>query len=90
MKRKVFIWATAGFLVASLWALYAAATFPSPSISSRPIFWTLVYMTCPVVFASFHFHFGIKLYWVLLANAATYGLFGLAVESLRQQLNHAK
>jgi len=47
-------------------------------------------MTCPVVFASFHFHFGIKLYWVLLANAATYGLFGLAVESLRQQLNHAK
>jgi hypothetical protein len=47
-------------------------------------------MTCPVVFASFHFHFGIKLYRVLLANAATYGLFGLAVESLRQQLNHAK
>ena len=63
---------------------------PSNLISAEPIVWTLINMTCPVVFASFHFYFGIKLYRVLLANAATYGLFGLAVESLRQQLNHAK
>jgi hypothetical protein len=90
MKRKIVIWATAGFLVAGLWAVYAAATFPNNVISDQPIVWTLINMTCPVVFASFHFHFGIKLYWVLLANTATYGLFGLAVESLRQQLNHAK
>ena len=90
MKRKIVIWAIAGFLVASLWALYAGATFPSPLISAQPIVWTLVYITCPVAFASFHFHFGIKLSWVLLANAATYGLFGLAMESLRKQLSHAK
>ena len=62
MKRKIVIWAIAGFLVASLWAIYAAATFPSNLISAEPIVWTLINMTCPVVFASFHFHFGIKLY----------------------------
>jgi hypothetical protein len=88
MKRKIVIWVIAGFLVASLWALYVTATFPNP-LRDQPIVWTLINITCPVAFASFHFHFGIKLYWVLLANAATYGLFGLAVESLRQQLSHA-
>ena len=90
MKRRIVTWAIAGFLVAGFWALYAAATFPSPLISAPPIVWTLINITCPIAFASFHFHFGIKLYWVLLANAATYGLFGLAVERLRQQLSHAK
>ena len=30
-----------------------------------------------------HFHFALGLYWSLLANAATYGLIGLIVESLR-------
>jgi len=90
IERKIVIWAIAGFLVASLWALYLAATSPSPLFLTQPIVWTLINVTCPAAFASFHFHFGIKLYWVLLANAATYGLFGLAVESLRQQLNHAK
>jgi hypothetical protein len=90
MKRKIVIWAIAGFLVAGLWALYLAATLPSPLFSTQPIVWTLINITCPVAFASFHFHFGIKLYWVLLANAVTYGPFGLAVESLRQQLSHAK
>jgi hypothetical protein len=89
MKRRIVIWAITGFLVASLWAVYAAATFPSPLISAQPIVWTLVNITCPVALASFHFHFGVKLYWVLLANAATYGLLGLAVESVRQQFSRA-
>jgi len=47
-------------------------------------------LTCPVVLASFYFHFGVGFYWVLLANAAMYALVGLIVETLRQQLNHAK
>jgi len=90
MKRRIVVWAIAGFLVASLWALYLAATLPSPLFLTQPIVWTLINITCPVAFASFHFHFGIKLYWVLLANAATYGLFGFAVESLWRQLSHAQ
>ena len=89
MKREIVIWTMAGFLVAGLWAIYAAATFPNP-LTAQPLVWTLINLTCPVAFASWHFHFGIKLYWVLLANAATYGLFGLAVESLRQRLRHAR
>jgi hypothetical protein len=88
MKSRIVIWALAGFLVAGLWAIYAALPFPTPMMS-RPMVWTLIDVSCPIAFASFHFHFGIKLYWVLLANAATYGLTGLAVESLRQQWSHA-
>lgn len=90
MKGRIALWGVAGSVVAGLWALYAAATFPSPMISAPPFVWTLVNVTCPIVFASFHFHFGIKLYWVLLANGATYGLLGLAFESLRQQFRHAE
>jgi hypothetical protein len=90
MKRRIVIWAIAGFLVAGLWALYAASTFPSPLISPQPVVWTLMNITCPIVFASFHFDFGIKLNWVLLSNAATYGLLGFLVESLRQRWNHAQ
>lgn len=90
MNRRIAIWAIASFLVAGFWALYAASAFPSPMISAPPILWTLIDVTCPIVFAGFHFRFGVQLYWVLLANAATYALLGLAVKSLRQQFSHAE
>src|ERR1035438_3331395 len=50
--------------------------------STEPIL-TLARFTCPVVFAGSYFHFGLRFYWVLLANAATYALVGLIVETLR-------
>ena len=78
-----------GMLVAGLWNLYALATFPN-QITSEPVVWSLVRLTCPIAFASFHFHFPVSIYSVLLANAATYALVGLIVETLRQQLHHAK
>jgi hypothetical protein len=81
MARRIWIWAGVGLLVASFWALYAAATFPT-SLLARPIVWTLINVTCPIAYASFHFHFGIKLYWVLLTNAATYAALGLILEAL--------
>jgi hypothetical protein len=84
------MWASAGLVVVGCWRLYGFATAPIPITAAEPIVWTLVRLTCPVVFASFYFHFGIGFYWVLLANAATYALVGLIVETLRQQLNHAK
>jgi hypothetical protein len=90
MKCRIAIWAVVGFLIAGFWALYAATTFPSPLISAQPSVWALINMTCPIAFASFHFHFGIKLYWVLLANAASYALFGLAFEGLRRQVVHVR
>jgi hypothetical protein len=89
MKYRIGMWASAGFLVAGCWALYAFATTPPAMTSADPIV-TLVEFTCPVVLAGFYFHFGVSLYWSLLANAATYALIGLIVETLRQRLNLAK
>jgi hypothetical protein len=88
MRRRIAIWASVGFLVACCWALYAFASTPPAMTSADPIV-TLVEFTCPVVAASFYFHFGVSLYWSLLANAATYALVGLIVETLRRQFRHA-
>ena len=83
--RNILIWTVVGCVVAGFWAIYAAATIPSSSISADPILRAIVGVTCPIAFASFHFHFGVKLYWAVVANAATYALIGLAVESMRKQ-----
>jgi hypothetical protein len=87
MKYRIAMWASAGFLVAGGWALYAAATFPFTSERMREA-WTLISVTCPVAIAGMHFP--ISLYWTLIANAATYALLGLIVETLRHRLSHAK
>ncbi len=88
MRFRVAIWAGTGFLIAACWAVYAFAT-PGYMIPSEPIVWTLVRLSCPIVFASVHFHFGVSLYWCLVANAATYALVGLLLETIRQQLHPA-
>jgi type IV secretory pathway TrbL component len=89
MKYRIGMWASAGLLVAGCWALYAIATTPPAMTSADPIL-TLVEFSCPVVFASLHLHFGVSLYWSLLANAFTYVLIGLIVETMRRRLNQAK
>lgn len=86
MKFRIAMWAVAGFLVAGCWALYSFSTFPNPITRAEPVVWNLALLTQPIAFASFHFHFGISFYWVLLANAATYGLVGLIAETVRQKL----
>jgi hypothetical protein len=88
MQFRIVMWAAAGFLVAGFWALYLFPTAPIP-IASAEAMWTLARLTCPVVFASFYFHFPLGVCWAILANAATYGLAGLTVETLRRQLKHA-
>ena len=87
MKYRIAIWASAGFLVAGFWALFALATFPSTNERMRDV-WALVCLTCPVAMAGRHHP--MSLYEVLAANAATYALVGLIVQTLRQQLHHAK
>jgi hypothetical protein len=89
MKYRIAAWASAGFLVAAGWALYAFATTPPPIASAGPIM-TLIEFSCPVVLAGNCFHFGVSLYWSLIANAATYALLGLIAETFRQRLVHAK
>lgn len=87
MKRRIGIWAIAGFLVAGGWAVYAFATTP-PSFTTADPITTLVRLTCPI--AILGSHYPISLYVCLLANAATYALLGLAVETLRHHPTHAK
>ena len=81
------MWASAGFLVAGFWALFAIATFPSTSERMREV-WPLVSLTCPVAIAGMRYP--ISLYETLAANAVTYALVALVVETLRRQLDHAK
>ncbi|MDP9162320.1 MAG: hypothetical protein M3O09_19095 [Acidobacteriota bacterium] len=87
MKRRIFMWASAGFLVAIFWAFYAWATFPSTSERMRDV-WTLVSLTCPIAIVGMHHP--INLYEVLAANTFTYALLGLILESVGRHLHHVK
>lgn len=87
MRHRIGMWAIAGFLLAGFWALFAIATFPSTNERLRDV-WFLVCITCPIAVAGMHH--AISLYEALAANAITYGLVGLMVETLRKQLHHAR
>jgi len=87
MKYRIAIWASAGFLVAGFWALFAFATFPSTNERMRDV-WALVSLSCHVAIAGRHYP--ISLYEAIAANAVTYALVGLIVETLRHQLHHPK
>ena len=87
MKYRIAMWASAGFLIAACWSLYFAMRSKDNPI--EPIVYTLGFLTQPVVLIGFYFHFGMSFYLVILANAATYALVGLIVETLRQRLHHA-
>jgi hypothetical protein len=75
MRFRIALWASAGFLVASFWALYL---FPAAALHSGPTL-ALARITCPIALAGF----GISVYWALPANAATYALLGLLFEMIR-------
>jgi hypothetical protein len=88
MKYRIAMWATAGFLVAGFWALFAFLTLPQSTHDPMRDVWTLISLTCPVAIAGRHYP--ISLSEALAANAVTYALVGLIVETLRKQLHHAK
>ena len=85
MKSRIAIWAGVGFLVAGCWAIYAFVTTPPAMTSVDPIV-TLVGITCPITLLSSH---PLSLYWVILANAVTYALLGMILESLWRRLRQA-
>jgi hypothetical protein len=88
MRLRIAVWASVGFLVAAFWAIYFAML--SKDLPVNPIVNALATFSCPLALVGNHFHFGVKLYSVLVTNTAFYGLFGLIVEALRRQLNPAK
>jgi hypothetical protein len=84
MKYRIAMWAAAGSLVASGWAVYFLVASKNHPI--EPIVSTLVRITCPVAIVGSRYP--VSLYSALVANVATYALVGLVVETLRRQLNH--
>ena len=86
MTRRIAMWAAVGLLVAGFWAVVAGMISFN---SATPVVWNLAVFSQPVALLSIHLHFGMRFYWVMLANAATYALVGLMVESLRRSLRHA-
>ena len=83
MKYPIAMWAIVGFLVAGFWGLFALATLPE---RMRDM-WNFICLTCPIAIAGMHHP--ISLYETLAANATTYALIGLIVETLRKRLRHA-
>jgi hypothetical protein len=80
MKHRIAIWAAAGFLVATGWAVYFLVASKDHPI--EPIVSTLIRVTCPV--AIIGSHYPVSLYSALVANVFTYALIGLVVETLRR------
>jgi hypothetical protein len=78
------MWAALGFVVAGFWALFVLATSPFTNERIHGLL-PLAWVTCPITLASHH---PIGLTWVLIANAITYALVGLIVETLRKYRTH--
>jgi hypothetical protein len=85
MKYRVAIWAAAGFVVASGWAVYFLVRNKDLPIESMVS--TLVRLTCPIAIVGSHYP--VSLYLALATNVATYALVGLLVETPRRRLNHS-
>ena len=85
MKYRIAVWATAGFLVASAWAIYFLVA--SKGQLAQPIVSTLIQLTCPIAIVGSRYP--VSLSSTLLANVATYALIGLVVETLRRQFNYS-
>ena len=85
MKYRVAIWAAAGFVVSSGWAVYFLVR--NKDLPIEPMMFTLVRLTCPIAIVGSHHP--VSLYLALATNVATYALVGLVVETLRRQVNHS-
>ena len=84
MVFRIVAWASVGVLVALAWAYYFAAA--NKTLPFAPNVLTLAELTQPSIAAllSFDPASRISLYGSVLLNAATYGLFGLFVETIRR------
>jgi hypothetical protein len=83
MKYRVAIWAAAGFLVASGWAIYFF--LKAKDLPIQPLVSALLRLTCPIAIVGMHYP--VSVYSSLAANVGTYALVGLVVETVRR--NHS-
>lgn len=75
MKSRIAIWACGGALVVGLWSIYLSSMPGRP----RGIVATLLDVTCPIALARQHH---MTMDFVLVANAVTYALAGLVMETM--------
>ncbi len=80
MKSRIAIWAALGALVAVAWRIYISATLSNP-LGTGGVGRVLAYLTCPISLGGRHPQ---GFYFVLVANAATYALAGVVVETVRR------
>jgi len=85
MKYRIAIWAAAGFLVASGWAVYFFVR--NKDLPIEPIVSALMRLSCPIAIVGSHYP--VSLYSAVAANVAMYALVGLVVETLRRQFKHS-
>jgi endonuclease/exonuclease/phosphatase (EEP) superfamily protein YafD len=85
MKYRIAIWAAAGFLVASGWAVYFFAR--NKDLPIEPIMSVFIRLSCPIAIVGSHHP--VSLYSALAANVTTYAVAGLVLETLRRQFNRS-
>lgn len=81
---RIAVWASAGFSVSLGWGLYFASANKGIPIESTV--YTLAMLTQPTAAIVLYLkpNFPLGLTWVVAANAATYAVLGLIVETIRQ------
>jgi hypothetical protein len=81
---RIAVWASAGYLVSVGWGLYFAER--SKDVPIGATIYALARITQPTVAAILYIKpsLPLGLTWVAVANAATYALLGLIVETIRQ------
>jgi thiosulfate reductase cytochrome b subunit len=75
MKSRIVIWAAGGALIVGLWSVFLSGAPGTP----RGLVAILLDLTCPIALARQH-HMTVD--FVVLANALTYALAGLALETM--------
>ena len=80
---RTAIWTSAGFLVSLGWGFYFA--FTNKGIPIGPAVHALARLTQPTAAVILYLHpaSALGLTWVAVANAVTYALLGLVVETIR-------
>ena len=84
MISRIAMWASAGLLVSVGWGLYFAST--NKALPIEPIVYILASLTQPTAAVALYLKLvhQLGLTWVVVVNAATYALLGLAVETIRR------
>ena len=81
MKIRIAIWAVTGAIVVASWSIYFMTTHRNLRAEGG-LGWAILCLTCPIAFEA---HRRMSFYFVLVVNAAIYGLVGFVVETFRRR-----